>query len=223
MATSVAALISTAAATGDRIAGRAADTRRPDAEPRHRPHARLPRAGRVPRSRPGARRNPGCRLRDPRSAAAQGPVDPPALEQKIRLAAGPLKVAIERLRRRGVVRDQPAADRRHAGGFELTEEGRTTITKVYARHTEDIETVMGVLTPEERRNLSQSLKKVGLRGERCQHARSKDERGGLAPWQLRRATEDLADHPAGTAPLQDPSGPTRLSPPRLRPALAPVV
>ncbi len=118
------------------------------------------------------------------------------------------------MRRRGVVRDQPAADRRHAGGFELTEEGRTTITKVYARHTEDIETVMGVLTPEERRNLSQSLKKVGLRGERCQHARSKDERGGLAPWQLRRATEYIADHLADTVLLKDLSAQTGLSPSR---------
>ncbi len=144
----------------------------------------------------------------------KGPLSLPALEQKIRLAAGPLKVSIERLRRRGVIREQPAADRRHLGGFELTEEGRTTITKVYARHTEDIETVMGVLTPEERRNLSQSLKKIGLRGERCQHARSKDQRGGLAPWQLRRATEYMADHLADTVLLKDLSAQTGLSPSR---------
>ncbi len=129
----------------------------------------------------------------------KGPLTLPALEQKVRLAAGPLKVAVERLRRRGVVREQPALDRRNSAGFELTEEGRTTITRIYARHTEDIETVMGVLTPDERRNLSQSLKKIGLRGERCQHARSKDQRGGLAPWQLRRATEYMADHLADFA------------------------
>jgi MarR family 2-MHQ and catechol resistance regulon transcriptional repressor len=97
----------------------------------------------------------------------KGPLTLPALEQKVRLAAGPLKVAIERLRRRGVVQEQRAPDRRNAGGFALTEEGRTTITRVYARHAEDIETVMGVLSPGERLHLWQSLKKVGMRGERC--------------------------------------------------------
>jgi len=144
----------------------------------------------------------------------KGPLTLPALEQKVRLAAGPLKVAVERLRRRGVVREQPALDRRSPAGFELTEEGRTTITRIYARHTEDIETVMGVLTPEERRHLWQSLKKVGLRGERCQHARSKDQRGGLAPWQLRRATEYVAEHLADTVLLKDLAGQTGLSPSR---------
>jgi len=144
----------------------------------------------------------------------KGPLTLPDLEQKVRLAAGPLNVAIERLRRRGMVREQPASDPRHAGGFELTEEGRTTITRIYDRHTEDIETVMGVLTPGERRHLWQSLKKVGLRGERCQHARSKDQRGGLAPWQLRRATEYVAEHLAETVLLKDLAGQTGLSPSR---------
>jgi len=144
----------------------------------------------------------------------KGPLTLPALEQKVRLAAGPLKVAVERLRRRGVVREQPALDRRNSVGFELTEEGRTTITRIYARHTEDIETVMSVLSPEERRHLWQSLKKVGLRGERCQHARSKDQWGGLAPWQLRRATEYMAEHLADTVLLKDLAGQTGLSPSR---------
>jgi len=144
----------------------------------------------------------------------KGPLTLPALERKVRLAAGPLKVAVERLRRRGVVREQPALDRRSSAGFELTEEGRTTITRIYARHTEDIETVMGVLTPEERGHLWQSLKKVGLRGERCQHARSKDQRGGLAPWQLRRATEYMAEHLADPVLLKDVAGQTGLSPSR---------
>jgi AraC-like DNA-binding protein/DNA-binding MarR family transcriptional regulator len=141
----------------------------------------------------------------------KGPLTLPALEQKVRLAAGPLKVAIERLRRRGVIQEQTAPDRRHAGGFELTEEGRTTITRVYARHAEDIETVMGVLSVEERRHLWQSLKKVGMRGERCQHARSKDQRGGLAPWQLRRATEYMSEHLADTVLLKDLARQTGLS------------
>src|SRR5258707_8166302 len=144
----------------------------------------------------------------------KGPLTMPAIEQKIRLAAGPLKVAVDRLRRRGMIREQGHPDRRHAEWFELTEDGRKAITKIYSRHAEDIETVMGVLSGAERRHLWQSLKKIGIRGERCLHARSKDLRGGLAPWQLRRATEYMADHLADTVLLKHLSAQTGLSPSR---------
>lgn len=141
----------------------------------------------------------------------KGPLTMPVIEQKVRLATAPLRVGIERLRRRGMVREHRDQDRRHAAGFELTEDGRTTITGIYARHTEDIETVMGVLSAGERRHLWQALKKIGIRGERCQHARSKDRRGGLAPWQLRRATEYMAEHLADNVPLKDLADQTGLS------------
>jgi AraC-like DNA-binding protein/DNA-binding MarR family transcriptional regulator len=141
----------------------------------------------------------------------KGPLAMPAIEQKVRLATGPLRVAIDRLRRRGMVREERGQDRPHAASFELTDDGRQTITRIFARHTEDIETVMGVLSAAERRHLWQSLKKVGMRGERCQHARSKDLRGGLAPWQLRRATEYMAEHLADAVLLKDLAGQTGLS------------
>ena len=137
-----------------------------------------------------------------------------AIEQKVRLAAAPLKVALDRLRRRGMVRAQSDRDRFHEASFELTEDGREAITRIYARHTEDIEAVMSVLSPRERRPLWQALRKIGLQGERCQHTRSKDRRGGLAPWQLRRATEYMTEHLAGPVLLKDVAGQTGLSPSR---------
>jgi AraC-like DNA-binding protein/DNA-binding MarR family transcriptional regulator len=143
----------------------------------------------------------------------KGPLAMPALEQKAHLAAAPLKVALDRLRRRGMVIGQGDA-RSPAASFDLTEDGRKTITRIYARHTEDIEAVMSVLSPGERRPLWQALKKIGRRGERCQHARSKDRRGGLAPWQLRRATEYMTEHLAGPVLLKDLAGQTGLSPSR---------
>ena len=77
----------------------------------------------------------------------KGPLAMSAIEQKVHLAAAPLKVAIDRLRRRGMVSRQSGRDRSHAAWFELTEDGRQTITRIYARHTEDIEAVMRVLSP----------------------------------------------------------------------------
>lgn len=142
----------------------------------------------------------------------KGPLPMTVLEQKVRLATAPLKVAIDRLRRRGVVTSHSDRATSHAACFELTEDGRKAITRIYARHTEDLETVMAVLSLDERRPLWEALKKIGLQGERCQHARSKDRRGGLAPWQLRRATEYMTEHLAGPVPLKDLAGQTGLSP-----------
>src|SRR6267142_413297 len=79
----------------------------------------------------------------------KGPLAMSAIEQKVRLAAAPLKVALDRLRRRGMVRGQSDRDRFHEASFELTEDGRETITRIYARHTEDIEAVMSVRSPRE--------------------------------------------------------------------------
>lgn len=141
----------------------------------------------------------------------KGPLAISVIEQKVRLATAPLKVAIDRLRRRGMVSRQSDRDRSDEAWFELTEDGRQTIVRIFARHKEDIEVVMGVLSPSERRPLWQALKKIGLQGERCQHARSKDRRGGLAPWQLRRATEYMTEHLAGPVLLKDVAEQTGLS------------
>ena len=144
----------------------------------------------------------------------KGPLTLPAIEQKVHLAAASLMVAVDRLRRRGMLSAHGDRDRLHPGSFALTEDGRQAIIRIFARHKEDIEAVMGVLEPGERRPLWQALKKIGLQGERCQHARSKDRRGGLAPWQLRRATEYMTDHLAGPVLLKDLAGQTGLSPSR---------
>jgi AraC-like DNA-binding protein/DNA-binding MarR family transcriptional regulator len=144
----------------------------------------------------------------------KGPLTISAIEHKVHVATAPLTAALDRLRRRGMVRAPSDRDRFHAAWFELTEDGRKRITRIYARHTEDIEAVMRVLSPEERRPLWQALKKIGIQGERCLHARSKDRRGGLAPWQLRRATEYMTEHLSGPVLLKDLAGQTGLSPSR---------
>jgi AraC-like DNA-binding protein/DNA-binding MarR family transcriptional regulator len=141
----------------------------------------------------------------------KGPLAMPALEQKLHLATAPLKAAIERLRRRGMVSGQSDRSKLHGAGLELTDDGRKTITRIYARHAEDIEAVMGVLSPGERGPLWQALRTIGLQAERCQHARSRDRRGGLAPWQLQRATEYMTEHLAGPVLLKDLSAQTGLS------------
>jgi len=128
------------------------------------------------------------------------------------LANTPIRVAIDRLKRRGLVRGQDDRNNWHAEVYELTQEGHKEILRIYEQHEKDIEAVMGILSSKERSELWQALKKVGLQGEACQHARSKDRRGGLAPWQLRRATEYMAEHLTGAVPLKEIAEQTGLSP-----------
>src|ERR1700730_7916834 len=91
----------------------------------------------------------------------KGPLAMSAIEQKVHLATAPLKTALDRLRRRGMVSGQSDRDRSHEPRFDLTEDGRKTITRIYARHTEDIEAVMGVLSPRVRRPLCQEVGEIG--------------------------------------------------------------
>jgi AraC-like DNA-binding protein/DNA-binding MarR family transcriptional regulator len=116
------------------------------------------------------------------------------------VAVGP---AMGRLIRRGQVQRQVSRNGSMTDVFELTREGRKQIAKIYERHARDIEAVIGVLSPAERKQLWQILRRIGRQGDRCQHARSKDRRGGLAPWQLRRVTEYMTEHVADSVPLSE--------------------
>jgi MarR family 2-MHQ and catechol resistance regulon transcriptional repressor len=144
----------------------------------------------------------------------KGPLAMSAIGRKVHLANMPMRGAIDRLRRRGLIRGQDDASNLHAEVYELTEEGHKTITRIYERHEQDIEAVMGILSPEERIQLSESLKKIGFQSERYRHAPSNDRRGGLAPWQLRRATEYMTEHLADPVPLKELAAQTGLSPSR---------
>src|ERR1700736_1224343 len=88
----------------------------------------------------------------------KGPLAMSAIGSKIPFATAMIKRAINRLKRRGLVRGQDHRNTPHGEVYELTEEGHKTITRVYARHKEDIEAVMGVLSPKERRQLWQARK-----------------------------------------------------------------
>jgi transcriptional regulator GlxA family with amidase domain len=120
-------------------------------------------------------------------------------------------LAIGRLIRRGLIRRQTSRNGSAAQVFELTEEGRKQITRIYERHERDIEAVLGILSPREQNQLWQILRRIGRQGDAYQHARSKDRRGGLAPWQVRRVTDYMTEHVADSVPLEELAAQTGLS------------
>jgi MarR family transcriptional regulator, 2-MHQ and catechol-resistance regulon repressor len=92
----------------------------------------------------------------------KGPLTITQIQDKVLLASGSMTAAIDRLEKRDlVVRKATSADRR-ARLVELTPAGRMVAEDYFTKHARDLEALMSVLSPKERKQLYASLKKVGL-------------------------------------------------------------
>jgi AraC-like DNA-binding protein/DNA-binding MarR family transcriptional regulator len=138
-----------------------------------------------------------------------------ALNQKLRdLDNVTVNGSIDSLERRGLIMQR--RDARGVWNVKLTKRGHGVITKAYTQHVKDIDAALGSLTTEERIYLYERLKKIGLYGEKLQNTRFKGQRGGLAPWQLRKATDYMAQHLTKSVPLAKIAAQTKLSESQLR-------
>ena len=95
----------------------------------------------------------------------KGPLTINQIGEKVLLTSGSMTVAINRLEGKGLVkRIQDPADGR-CFYVHLTKEGRKTIKKAFARHKQNLEKIVGVLSDKERTELVRLLKKIGLCAE----------------------------------------------------------
>jgi MarR family 2-MHQ and catechol resistance regulon transcriptional repressor len=85
---------------------------------------------------------------------------PPTLGPKVWLTPGSISVAVNRLVKKGLVsRNDHPGDRR-VRQVELTAKGRTLSTRGFREHAAAIETVVSVLSENERLTLLRLLKKL---------------------------------------------------------------
>ena len=92
----------------------------------------------------------------------KGPLSISEIQDKVLLASGSMTAAIDRLEKRGlVVRKSTSTDRR-ARIVELTDEGKQVATTFFEKHARDLETLMSVLSAKEKKQMYESLKKLGL-------------------------------------------------------------
>jgi MarR family 2-MHQ and catechol resistance regulon transcriptional repressor len=92
----------------------------------------------------------------------KGPLTISQIQDKVLLASGSMTAAIDRLETRGlVVRKSTSSDRR-ARIVELTQEGKRVAAAYFEKHARDLEDLMSVLSPQEKRQVYASLKKLGL-------------------------------------------------------------
>ncbi len=85
-----------------------------------------------------------------------------AIGEKVLLAAPSMTSAVDRLERRGYVIRKNSKEDRRIRLVELTAEGRRFIEDVYERHARLLDRITEVLSPSERDQLRNLLKKWGL-------------------------------------------------------------
>ena len=73
-----------------------------------------------------------------------------------------MTAAVNRLERHGFVARKSSAPDKRVRTVNLTCEGRALISRIYARHQQDLEDVMSAVCPGERARLRAALKTIGL-------------------------------------------------------------
>src|SRR5262249_33547200 len=95
----------------------------------------------------------------------KGPLPVNTIGPIVELTPGSISVAIDRLRRKGLVSRIESSDDRRVRVVALTKKGRDVIVPVFQKHAAMIRKLFSELSCQELRELEASLKKVGKRAE----------------------------------------------------------
>src|SRR5262249_36341643 len=101
----------------------------------------------------------------------KGPLPVNTLGPKVWLTPGSISVAVDRLVKKGLVSRKDHPRDRRVRQVELSAKGRALITRGFREHAAAMETVVRVLSENERRTLLRLLKKLG------KHAAPTDRKG----------------------------------------------
>ncbi|MGN7454093.1 MarR family winged helix-turn-helix transcriptional regulator [Paenibacillus pasadenensis] len=85
--------------------------------------------------------------------------------EKILVTSGSVTYNIDKLEKKGLLRRIPSPDDRRVTFAELTDEGRQLFDSIFPSHAEHIHRLTGALDTEEKRQLSELLKKLGKGAE----------------------------------------------------------
>jgi MarR family 2-MHQ and catechol resistance regulon transcriptional repressor len=92
----------------------------------------------------------------------KGPLPVNEIGKKVQLTSGSITVAVDRLETKGLVERRAHGTDRRARIVHLTNAGRKVITRAYADHAADMETLATAsLTRAERKTIIHLLKKIG--------------------------------------------------------------
>ena len=92
----------------------------------------------------------------------KGPMPVNAIGKKLLLTSGSITTAVDRLVAKGYVARNDDPDDRRVRMVELTRAGRELIEPAFARHEQDLEQIVAVLSASERTTLVNLLRKLGM-------------------------------------------------------------
>ncbi len=92
----------------------------------------------------------------------KGPTPVNEIGSLVRLTSGSITAAVDRLEKKGLVERRNDPEDRRARVVHLTEAGRKLISCAFADHEAAMERATAALTPEERWQAADLLKKLGL-------------------------------------------------------------
>ena len=91
----------------------------------------------------------------------KGPLPVNTIGPKVFLTPGSISIAVDRLYERGLVTRMESRTDRRVRVVDLTPKGRDLITTIFSVHAKDMEKLAEILTPTERAQLVNALKRLG--------------------------------------------------------------
>jgi MarR family transcriptional regulator, 2-MHQ and catechol-resistance regulon repressor len=89
-----------------------------------------------------------------------------ALGPKVNLNPGSVSVAVDRLYKKGLISRVESESDRRVRTVSLTDKGRRVIVPIFRQHAALIKRAFQDVSPEERRQLEEALKRIGRRAEK---------------------------------------------------------
>ena len=99
----------------------------------------------------------------------KGPMPVNTLGAKVRLTSGSITALVDRLERKELLERRDDPEDRRARMVHLTPAGRKLISCAFADHEAAMERATAGLTPQERAQAAELLKKLGLHAQKLSH------------------------------------------------------
>jgi DNA-binding MarR family transcriptional regulator len=134
------------------------------------------------------------------------------IAQKTRLSGASVEITLARLMEQNLIglrHRRGSQQDKHA--LTLTDSGRGSIDWIYEEHARDIGTIFNILSKQQQRELYQSLRRVGHSAAGRRAVPAANQKGGLTPWQFRRAVEYIRQHAAGHVTIKEIAASIELS------------
>lgn len=99
----------------------------------------------------------------------KGPMPVNTLGAKVRLTSGSITALVDRLERKGLLERREDTEDRRARMVHLTPAGRKLISTAFADHEAAMERATSGLTPQEKAQAAELLKRLGLQARKLGH------------------------------------------------------